>query len=153
MRAAGAALHRVLTALFAFGSVGTAAELLLLEHVEGAWQIAPLMLIGVACGLLAATAVRPSTVGTRLFQLTMIAFIASGVAGIVLHYQGNVEFERELQPDLSGLPLVWEAMRGATPALAPGTMMLLGALGLTSQASAADAPAGATSGVDRRSSS
>jgi hypothetical protein len=48
-----------------------------------------------------------------------------------LHYQGNVEFERELAPDASGLPLVWEALKGATPALAPGTMMLLGAVGLT----------------------
>lgn len=131
MAAAGAALHRVLTAIFVFGSVGTAAELALLEHVEGAWQIAPLGLIGVACTLLAALAIRPCAIGVRLFQLTMIAFMASGVAGIVLHYQGNVEFELELQPDLSGLPLVWEALRGATPALAPGTMVLLGALGLT----------------------
>jgi hypothetical protein len=67
----------------------------------------------------------------RLFQLTMVAFILSGAVGVGLHYQGNVEFERELAPDASGLPLVWEALKGATPALAPGTMMLLGAVGLT----------------------
>ena len=61
----------------------------------------------------------------------MVAFVLSDVAGVALHYQGNVEFELELQPDASGLPLVWQALKGATPALAPGTMMLLGALGLT----------------------
>jgi hypothetical protein len=123
--------RRVLTAIFLFGSIGTAAELLLLEHVEDAWQKAPLVLIAVACALLAVLGVRPSAFATRIFQVTMIAFMVSGVAGVLLHYQGNVEFERELAPDASGLPLVWEALKGATPALAPGTMMLLGALGLT----------------------
>jgi hypothetical protein len=124
-------IRRLLAGIFLFGSVGTGAELLLLDHVEDAWQMAPLVLIGVACGLLALVALRPSPGAIRLFQLTMVAFVLSGVAGMALHYQGNVEFELELQPDASGLPLVWESLKGATPALAPGTMMLLGALGLT----------------------
>jgi hypothetical protein len=127
----GDRLRRALTAIFLFGSVGTAAELLLLEHVEGAWQKAPVVLLAFACALLAVLAFRPLPVVARVFQLTMMAFIVSGVAGIVLHYQGNVEFERELAPDAAGFPLFWEALKGATPALAPGTMMLLGALGLT----------------------
>ena len=124
-------LRRVLAASFVFGSLGTGAELLLLEHTEDAWQLAPLVLIAIGCALLALLAVRGSRAGVRIFQLTMIAFIASGVAGVVLHYQGNVEFELELQPDVAGFGLFWEAMKGATPALAPGTMMLLGVLGLT----------------------
>lgn len=125
------ALHRVLRAIFVFGAVGTAAELLLLEHVEDAWQLAPLALLGVACVALALVALRPSAVSVALFRFTMMCFIVSGAIGIALHYQGNVEFELELQPDLTGFRLAWEALRGATPALAPGTMMLLGALGLT----------------------
>jgi hypothetical protein len=124
-------LRRVLAALFLFGSVGTAAELWLLEHTEDAWQKAPLVLIAVACVVLAALTVRPSTAGVRLFQLVMVAFIASGAAGLALHYQGNVEFELELQPGASGFHLFWESMKGATPVLAPGTMALLGAIGLT----------------------
>jgi hypothetical protein len=40
-----------------------------------------------------------------------------------------VEFERELNPDASGFSLFRDAMMGATPALAPGTMILLGAVG------------------------
>ena len=124
-------IRRLLTTLFLFGSVGTAAELVLLDHVEDAWQKAPLVLIGLACVLLAVVALRPSSGAVRLFQLTMVLYMLSGVAGVALHYRGNLEFERELRPDASGLPLVWEALKGATPALAPGTMMLLGALGLT----------------------
>ena len=127
----GGGIRRLLTGIFLFGSVGTGAELVLLDHVEDAWQMAPLVLIGVACALLALVVFRPSPGAIRLFQLTMVAFVLSGVAGVALHYQGNVEFELELQPDASGLPLVWDALKGATPALAPGTMMLLGALGLT----------------------
>jgi hypothetical protein len=80
--------------------------------------------------VLAVLAVRPSAIGVRLFQITMLAFIVSGIAGIVLHYQGNVEFELELDPEAAGFGLFWEAMKGATPALAPGTMVLLGGLGL-----------------------
>ena len=124
-------LRRVLSALFLFGSVGTAAELLLLEHTEDVWQKAPLVVIAVACVVLAALTIRPSTAGVRLFQLVMVAFIASGVAGLGLHFQGNVEFELELQPGASGFHLFWESMKGATPVLAPGTMALLGAIGLT----------------------
>lgn len=125
------ALRRVLAATFVCGALGTGAELLLLEHTEDAWQRAPVVLIGIGCATLAMLAIRGSRAGVRIFQLTMIAFIASGVIGIGLHYQGNVEFELELQPDASGFGLFREAMKGATPALAPGTMMLLGVLGLT----------------------
>ena len=124
-------LRRVLAALFLFGSVGTAAELWLLEHTEDAWQKAPLVLIAIASVVLAVLTVRPSAAGVRIFQLAMVSFIASGVAGLALHYQGNVEFELELQPDASGFHLFWETMKGATPVLAPGTMALLGAIGLT----------------------
>ena len=124
-------LRRALAAMFLFGSIGTAAELVLLEHTEGAWQQAPLVLIAIACAAMAALASRPTRTAVRLFQALMMTFIASGLAGVVLHYQGNVEFELELQPDASGLTLFWEAMKGATPALAPGTMILLGAVGLT----------------------
>ena len=124
-------LRRVLAALFLFGSVGTAAELWLLEHTEDAWQKAPLVLIAIASLDLAVLTVRPSAAGVRIFQFVMLAFIASGVLGLGLHYQGNVEFELELQPDASGFALFWESMKGATPVLAPGTMALLGAIGLT----------------------
>ena len=124
------ALRRILASIFLFGSLGTGAELVLLEHVEGAWQILPLVLIGTACVLLALVLAQPGTARLRAFQLTMWLFVASGAAGILLHYQGNVAFELELDPDAAGWGLFWESLKGATPSLAPGTMTLLGALGL-----------------------
>ena len=124
-------IRRVLAALFLFGSVGTAAELLLMEHTEGVWQNVPLALIAIGCLVFAAVAVRPGTLQLRTFQLILGLFVASGLAGVLLHYQGNTEFERELNPEAAGMALFWESMKGATPALAPGTMILLGVLGLS----------------------
>jgi hypothetical protein len=101
----GRAFRRLLAASFLFGAVGTRGELILLEHMEDAWQKAPLVLIGIGCAGLAVVAIRGSRVAIRIFQLIMLAFIASGVAGIALHYQGNVGFELELQPDAASLGL------------------------------------------------
>jgi hypothetical protein len=60
----------------------------------------------------------------------MLLCVAAGLVGVFLHYRGNVEFELEREPLLRGLALFREAVRGATPALAPGAMAQLGLLGL-----------------------
>jgi hypothetical protein len=60
----------------------------------------------------------------------MMLFIVSGGIGIGLHYDGNVEFELEMYPSLSGVELIGKTLTGATPVFAPGTMALLGLIGL-----------------------
>ena len=122
----------MLAALFLLGSLGTGAELVLLEHTEGFWQSAPLALTVAGCLAAAPVFFRARGAWVRGFQVLMGLFVASGLAGVTLHYESNLEFERELQPETAGLKLVWAAMKGATPALAPGTMILLGGLGLAS---------------------
>lgn len=116
--------------IFLFGSIGTAAELLLLEHFEDFWQWIPLMLIGVALPCLLAMLVSPARAARRVFEISMVLIVASGLQGLFLHYKGNAEFEIEMYPSLEGLGLFWEALRGATPTLAPGTMSVLGLIGL-----------------------
>ena len=125
-------LRRAVTGLLAMALVGTGAELLLLEHYEDAWQFVPLVLI--ALGLLAMgwRAVRPGRASLRAFRVVMVLMVASGALGLFLHYRGNTEFELERDPGLAGFALFREAMTGATPALAPGAMMLFGVLGLVS---------------------
>ena len=127
-------LRRAVTGLLAMALVGTGAELLLLEHYEDAWQFVPLVLI--ALGLLAMgwRAVRPGRASLRAFRVVMVLMVASGALGLFLHYRGNTEFELERDPGLAGFALFREAMTGATPALAPGAMMLFGLLGLVSAA-------------------
>ena len=120
--------RRLLGVTFVLGSLGTGIELLLIGHVEDTWQNVPLILLGTGFLAWVLLATRNPAARTA-FRVLMIVFAISGLAGSILHYNGNVEFERELNPDLSGVALFGEAMRGATPALAPGTMMLLGAIG------------------------
>jgi hypothetical protein len=56
--------------------------------------------------------------------------VVVGVLGLYYHYHGNVEFALERNPSLRGTGLIWKALRGATPALAPGALAQLGLLGL-----------------------
>lgn len=112
------------------GLLGTGAELLLLEHFEDTWQVAPLVLIGLALIALAVHGARRTPRSMVAIRIVMVLAVASGGIGVALHYQGNAEFEREMYPSIAGVELFSKSMMGATPALAPGTMSLLGLLGL-----------------------
>ena len=111
-------------------TVGTTIELLLLKHTEGYWQILPLVLMGLALALLVVHAVAPSASTVRVLQAVMALFLLSGAVGILLHYRGNAEWELERMASLSGFDLFKHAVMGATPTLAPGTMVQLGLVGL-----------------------
>ena len=123
-------IRALLLVLFAFGVVGSGVELLLLEHTEDVWQLSPLILMGLALAVMVWLVLDQRRVSVRVFQAMMLLHVASGLIGLYLHYRGNVEFELEMYPGLSGMALVWEALKGATPSLAPGTMLVLGLLGL-----------------------
>ena len=124
------ALRGFLLIVLIVGILGTGAELLLQEHFEDVWQFAPLILMGVSLAVLGWRTVDRGRVSLRVFQGTMLLFVVSGFVGFWMHYQGNVEFELEMYPTMKGFELFWEALRGATPALAPGTMIQLGLVGL-----------------------
>jgi hypothetical protein len=126
----GGGLRRLLLGVLLFGMIGLAAELVLLEHVESVWQWVPLAALALGFVSGAALLLRPVPAAVRAFQAMMALFVAAGVLGLYLHLRGNVEFEREMDPGVRGLALVWEALRGATPALAPGTLAHFGLLGL-----------------------
>ena len=123
-------LRRLLLGLFALGSVGVCTELVLLDHMEDTLQWVPLTLLGVAFGMFGWLVVAGSVASVRAFRAIMFLFVIAGCLGLVLHYKGNVEFELEMYPSVHGFTLFREAITGATPALAPGTMILLGLLGL-----------------------
>jgi hypothetical protein len=113
------------------GMIGMSTELLLIGHRETVQQQIPLMLL--ALGVVAAAwhGAAPRAVTVRALQLTMLSFVVSGVLGVALHYRGNVEFELEMYPAMGGLELAQKTLTGATPVLAPGSMTLLGLIGLT----------------------
>ncbi len=119
---------RWLLAVFLFASAGTIVELLFLGHVEDPWQWAPIALL--AFGILAGGAVwRGIGNAMRYFRITLGAGATAGLVGMLLHWKSNLEFARELNPVIGGIDLVAEVLTGAMPALAPGHMVLLAALG------------------------
>ncbi|HJU72929.1 MAG TPA: hypothetical protein VJ717_04220 [Gemmatimonadaceae bacterium] len=125
-----ATLRSALLAVLVLGIAGLGAELFLLEHTEDVWQWIPIALLGAAVLGIGFHLVRPGRASIRTLQAIMLLIVASGLVGLALHYKGNVEFEREMYPGLAGFALFKMAMSGATPALAPGTMVLYGLLGL-----------------------
>lgn len=125
-----ARVRRLLLLLMLASLPGIALELLLLEHFDDPWQFTPYVIITLSLIALVWHALRPGKSSFRFLRVTMALSVLSGALGIVLHIKGNIEFELEMTPGATGFPLFKEAMMGATPALAPGTMMLLGVLGL-----------------------
>jgi hypothetical protein len=125
-----AILRGALLVILVVGLVGVLAELFLLEHTEEAWQRLPIFMILASLVVLAWHAVDRGPVPVRALQGVMALFILTGAVGVALHFKGNVEFELEMQPTLSGMTLLWQTLKGATPTLAPGTMVQLGLIGL-----------------------
>lgn len=123
-------LRQLVLALSLFGMLGMEVELFLLEHTESFSQWIPLVLLagGLASGVL--FALRPGSGSIRIFQVLMTLFVVAGLTGPYLHYAGSVEFALERDPALRGMRLVWKALGGATPALAPGALAQLGLIGL-----------------------
>lgn len=125
------AVRRLLLLILAIGMLGTATDLVLIEHYEEAWQMPPLALIGVALIIVAILWFRPTPTGVTALRIAMVLFIASGALGVLLHYNGNREFQTELDPSLTGWALFVKVVTAkAPPAMAPGAMVQLGLIGL-----------------------
>jgi hypothetical protein len=120
-----------LLATLVTGLLGMGTELLLIGHFESIQQRIPLGLLGLGLATTVWHAVAPRQWTVRALQLVMTLSVASGFLGVGLHYRGNEEFELEMYPAMQGYELVSEVLTGATPVLAPGSMVLLGLIGLT----------------------
>ena len=125
-----AMIRGALLIILVIGLVGVIAELLLLDHTEDPWQRLPIFLLVGSLIILCWHATDRGTLSVRFLQGTMTLFVLSGALGLLLHLKGNIAFELEMEPSASGWPLIWAALKGATPTLAPGTMVQLGLIGL-----------------------
>lgn len=121
------AMNRLLLAIFVFGSIGVVAELILLEHYEEPQQLIPLIVIALGVGTSLWVA-RTSNPGARLlFRFLLAIFVIAGALGVGFHLWDNYGHERD--EGLVGAELFWAVVKGSAPALAPGTMVLLAAIG------------------------
>ncbi len=123
-------IRRIILALVLLGILGLVPELLLLKHTESVSQVIPFVVLGVGLVSTGVLWFRPTRRALRVFQGVMLLFVATGLLGLYFHLRGNVEFEQEQDPTLRGLALLWQALQGGIPTLAPGAMVQLGLLGL-----------------------
>ena len=123
-------LRRLLLATLTAGIAGIGLELLFIGHVEDRLQLVPVLLLCAGAIVVVCHVVWRSRSTVRAVRVLMVLFVASGLLGIGLHYRGNLEFEREMYPSMGGIELVRRTLTGATPVLAPGSMALLGLIGL-----------------------
>ena len=122
----------MLLGLLGLGLAGMGAELLLIGHYEDPPQVIPLVLVGVSLASLAHHATSRGG-GVPIFRTVMVALMACGFAGAVLHHRGSREFQLEVDPSLRGLELFMKVLHAKTPpALAPGNLVFFGLLGLAS---------------------
>lgn len=124
-------MRALLFVVLMLGMAGTLGELLLTSHTEDAWQKIPIGLLFWALVIAPIVAVRPGRGPVIAMRALMVLFMAAGALGTWFHYQSNAEFAAELTPGLSGFALFADAItRPTPPPLAPGTMIMLGLIGL-----------------------
>ena len=125
------AARRILLTILFLGIAGISLELWLMAHTEDVYQLIPLILAMGGVVAMLVVALKPSVGTVRLFQAVMALFLLSGIVGMWLHFQVNIEFQLEMDPALSGMALYQKAILAKSPpALAPGAMMQLGLIGL-----------------------
>lgn len=124
-------LRRYLLAIVALGLVGTAVELVLLEHYEDSAQLAPLFFIALSLIAIAGHFLTGGPGSVLLLRTIMAFLVLTGAFGIVLHYRVSMEDILETDPTRSGWALFSEVLRTTSPPiLAPGVVAQLGLLGL-----------------------
>ena len=113
------------------GLAGTVTELILLEHYEQALQYVPLVLIALGVVVLVWNYAQADTASLRALQIVMGLFVLSGFVGMLAHFNGSMEYQLELNPDMTTWELLEKILHAkAPPLLAPGMMMQMGLLGL-----------------------
>jgi ABC-type polysaccharide/polyol phosphate export permease len=123
-------IRTALLVILFIGFVGAGTELLLLKHTEEIWQLLPLALLAIGALMIGWIALATTRTAVISLRVLMMLFIVSGGIGLVQHFRGNLRDAAESNPSLAGTELYREALLGATPALAPGTMIQFGLLGL-----------------------
>jgi hypothetical protein len=126
-----AMLRWMLLCVLWVGLLGLGTELLLLKHVESPTQLIAPGLIAVALLVIVWHVLERGPASILALDSVMVLFVAAGALGIYYHHTANLEFQREVDPSLTGSALFWKAVAAkAPPALAPGAMAQLGLIGL-----------------------
>lgn len=107
---------------------GALAELWLVGHTEDVLQLVPFVLsvVGIVVSLL--VFFWPSTGTIQVMRIWMAVVVLGTLLGIYLHIEGNVAFEREVDPQATTSRLLLQGLGGGNPLLAPGILTIAAVL-------------------------
>lgn len=110
--------------------LGTIVELALSGHYEEPTQWIPFALCSLGAVTAGAAYLRPRR--TTLWALRgAMGLLAIGAGlGVWLHLIGNYEFEAEIRPTAEMGEILWNAIQGGSPLLAPGLLLVTATLAL-----------------------
>lgn len=119
-----ARLRRFLLLLAALLCLGTLGELALLEHTGEPLQLVPFVLCALALIVIVATYFWPQRKTIWSLRVVMVLAALGGFLGIYEHLAGNQAFALEINQQISGSELLLDTLTGASPALAPGVLII-----------------------------
>ncbi len=104
--------------------VGTVIELILAEHYQDAVQWIPFGLSAMGLLLVVWAWLRPQAQSFKALRYGMIVIAAGSLFGVYEHLVHNFGFELEIRPNATASQVLFDALAGANPLLAPGTLFL-----------------------------
>ena len=115
-------LRRLLLLLTISLFAGALVELWLVGHTEDVIQLVPFVLsvVGIVVCLLVFFWPSPGTI--QVMRIWMAVVVLGTLLGIYFHIEGNVEFEREVDPQATTSKLILQGLGGGNPLLAPGIL-------------------------------
>lgn len=123
-------LRRAVFALVVLGLGGLALDLALLGHYEEIWQTVPLVSLGIALVLCVWHGLRASVATLHGLQWALGLVALNGLIGLYMHFDGNREFQLEMDPTQSGWKLFLKVIQAhSPPALAPAAFVQFALLG------------------------
>ncbi len=121
-------LRRFLLAVSAFILSGTILELILIEHTGDLVQWLPFVLSGIGLFSLFWFWLKPSVKAIYTVRGVMGALALGSLFGVYEHFIANFEFSKEIHPAYTLVENVTAALKGASPMLAPGILLLVALL-------------------------
>jgi hypothetical protein len=105
-------------------------ELLLVKHWGDAVQLIPFVLCGIGAIAALIMLLRPRRATVLALRACMILVVCGSVFGIYEHLTNNIAFQHEIKPNAPMADVLVNAIAGANPLLAPGTLAVAAVLAL-----------------------
>ncbi len=123
-------LRRFLLVMAALSLLVILIELWLEEHTQEPLQFVPFILCGAGLIALIAALLRPAKPILLALRTVMTLVALGGLLGTGVHLLKNLSFEQEVRPNAEVGAMVMNALKGASPLLAPGAMVFAGLLAI-----------------------